>query len=642
MISRRELLSLALAAPFARALTGAEDLPNVHLQILEIAAEQERKRRARFAAVKSPADLAALQKELRDSFLKLLDWTPEAQAAPPTEIVGTIEAEDYVVEKLLYQSRPGYFVPALLYRPRKITGKVPGVISPCGHSPTGKAANSYQILHVNLARRGYIVLTYDPVGQGERSQFWDASKAKSRFNLTCGEHSVLGNPLYLLGTSLARYRIADGIRAIDYLAAHPNVDATRIACVGNSGGGALTSYIAALDPRVHTAAIGCYITTLPRRMGNRIQRDPDSDPEQDIFRFVSEGIDHAGLLALRAPRPTLIASAVLDFFPIEGARESFQEAKALFTTAGAGDRIRQAESPEKHGLGLPLRRAVYGFFEKHLAGKPGPDELDEIPFEPRPAKDLQVTSDGQANLATKSIPMLTLALKDFDSSRVRREPVALRTLLDPDTAGTGYKRTEVVAVTPRHQTLVLLINGNESGDWRDEKEFLDVLRETGYAISIVDPRGVGALRPDLMVKLSYTDPLAGVEENIAYNAFLVGKSLLGMRVADIEACLKAQFATHSAKHVIVCGRADAALLAMFAAAINPKVTHVVLEGLPATFRSYFDPAGRPINAASILPNLLRDYGDIKDVLAAIAPRKVWIAEQPLAKDATKVAEWMGR
>src|SRR5205814_4491721 len=109
-------------------------------------------------------------------------------------------------------------------RPKKSAGLRPAVISPCGHSAVGKAAPAYQILHINLVRRGFVVLTYDPVGQGERSQFWDPTKGKSRFNLVCGEHAVLGNPLYLLGTSLARYRIWDGIRAIDHLTTLQGVD----------------------------------------------------------------------------------------------------------------------------------------------------------------------------------------------------------------------------------------------------------------------------------------------------------------------------------------------------------------------------------------------------------------------------------
>src|SRR4029077_7665467 len=138
---------------------------------------------------------------------RLLDGLPERAGPPPAKKSGQIEADDYVVEKLVYESYPGYFVPALLYKPKKVTSRRPGVLSPCGHSTTGKAADTYQILHINLAKRGYVVLTYNPVGQRERSQFWDADKYRSRFGLGCGEHAVLGNPLYLLGSNLARFRI---------------------------------------------------------------------------------------------------------------------------------------------------------------------------------------------------------------------------------------------------------------------------------------------------------------------------------------------------------------------------------------------------------------------------------------------------
>src|SRR5262249_31185175 len=276
---------------------------------------------------------------------------------------------------------------------------LPGVLSPCGHSAIGKAAPAYQALHVNLAKRGFVVLTYDPVGQGERSQFWDTRRGRSRFNLACGEHAVLGNPLYLLGTSLARFRIADGIRALDYLTKRPEVDPSRIGCVGNSGGGTLTAYIAALDRRVTAAATCCYITTLPRRMGNRIQQDPDADPEQDVWGFVSAGIDHAGLLALCAPRPTLVGSARLGFFPIEGARASFAEAKRLYEVAGVPERVAQVEAAEKHGLTPPLRTAVYAWFERWLGGRAAGPEAGEVAVAPRTAQELAVCPDGQVNLA---------------------------------------------------------------------------------------------------------------------------------------------------------------------------------------------------------------------------------------------------
>src|SRR5205085_1933988 len=154
-----------------------------------------------------------------------LGGLPPSNGVPPARILGKIEAEDYVIEKLVFESSPGYFVSALLYKPKKITGRLPSLISPCGHSAEGKSAATYQILHINLVKRGYIVLTYDPVGQGERSQFWDEEKGKSKCNLACSEHAVLGNPLYLLGGNLARFRISDGIRGLDYLCSLPDVDA---------------------------------------------------------------------------------------------------------------------------------------------------------------------------------------------------------------------------------------------------------------------------------------------------------------------------------------------------------------------------------------------------------------------------------
>src|SRR5262245_16344622 len=268
-LTRRELLCLALAssAGFAAA-QDATQTPDLHQQLLELAARQQRERRERFAAVKTKAELDALQQKLRTDFLDLLGRLHSSDRPPPAHTTRAIEADGYRIEKLAFESWPGYFVPALLYRPTSVGGPWPAVISPCGHSAVGKAAPPYQMLHVNLAKRGIIVLSYDPVGQGERSQFWDATKGASRFNLVCGEHAVLGNPLYLLGSSLARYRVWDGMRAIDYLTSLSDVDPKRIGCVGNSGGGTLTAYISALDPRVAAAAICCYITTLPRRMGN--------------------------------------------------------------------------------------------------------------------------------------------------------------------------------------------------------------------------------------------------------------------------------------------------------------------------------------------------------------------------------------
>jgi hypothetical protein len=116
--------------------------------------------------------------------------------------------------------------------------------------------------------------------------------------------------------------------------------------------------------------------------------------------------------------------------------------------------------------------------------------------------------------------------------------------------------------------------------------------------------------------------LTGVEENLAYNAFLVGKSLIGMRVTDVQAAVQKLTTQAKPSRIVLCGRRDAALVACLTAAIEPSVTHVAMERMPLTYRWYFDPVGRPINAASVIPFFLRDYGDIDDVLTAITPRQM--------------------
>jgi dienelactone hydrolase len=626
-LSRRELLLLGLALSAGARLAPADEAgsDDVHRQLLDLAARYEQERRARFAAVDTKAALEALQQSLRQTFLRLIGDLPEKAGVPPVIATGRIEGEDYLVEKLVFESFPGYFVPALLYKPKRISAPAPGVLSPCGHAAVAKAYPEYQTLHVNLVKRGYVVLTYDPVGQGERSQFWDVANRKTRFNLGCGEHAVIGTALELLGTSLARYRIWDGIRGIDYLTSLPEVDATKVGCVGNSGGGTLTAYITALDPRVAAAAIGCYITTLPRRMGNRIQTDPGSDPEQDIFGFVSEGIDHAGLLALCAPRPTLLASAQLDFFPIEGARESFAEAKRLYEVAGAGERIAMAEAPHPHGLSQPLREAVYGWFGRWLGAGDDPAASREIAVPPRPAAELLVCADGQANVTFRSRPLLPLALEEFrDRPKPPRKTLRDMLRLEPDKG--QVRLTEIEEKAGPGNTLVLCVNGNEAPDWREQADFLQALGRAGHAVAVVDPRGVGPLRPELAIKgRGYTDPIVSVEANIAYNAFLVGRTLLGLRVADVSAAVRHLAALRRPRRLILCGRRDAALVACLAAAVEPAAGGVAVEEMLLSVLPLFAADGYPLNAANILPGLLRDFGDIPDVLDEIGPRKILVA-----------------
>jgi hypothetical protein len=120
-ISRREFLAVgfALVGPSASSLGRPDAIRSrdVHQQILDLAAQQHERRRARFRSVGSKTDLEALQTSLREAFLRLLDGLTAMAGVPAARSMGTIDAGDYVIEKLAYERFPGCFVPALLYRP---------------------------------------------------------------------------------------------------------------------------------------------------------------------------------------------------------------------------------------------------------------------------------------------------------------------------------------------------------------------------------------------------------------------------------------------------------------------------------------------------------------------------------------------
>ena len=296
---------------------------------VDIAWQQDEARRRNWEQITKEEDLLRMQGEIREHLLTMLGGLPKEKTPLNPRITGKIQMDGFHIEKLIFESLPGIYVTALVYAPDDGIKKHPGILVPSGHSTNGK--NHYQALCQRLVQRGYVVISWDPVGQGERSQFWDAKNAKSRYNLICAEHAVLGNLAYLAGTNLARWEIWDGIRAVDYLLTRADVDADRINITGTSGGGFQVAHIAALDTRIKVAVPSCYITALPMRMYNRIFKDPDSDPEQDLYGMISNHVDHAGLLLMMYPRPVMVAAAVLDFFPIEGTRSTVRELTKIYS-----------------------------------------------------------------------------------------------------------------------------------------------------------------------------------------------------------------------------------------------------------------------------------------------------------------------
>lgn len=256
------------------------------------------------------------------------------------EIVGKLQRSGYRVEKLVAQSRPGFYVTGLVFVPDDKAFKPPysAVLVPCGHAEEGKGGQAYLHGATLLAKAGFVSLVFDPVDQGERRQF---PRRK-----TCGMgHNAMGALAMLLGQSGLRVRLWDAMRMLDYLETRPDVDAKRLGVMGNSGGGTMTAMLAAFDDRVAAAAPASYISNL-RRV---VDACGPQDSEQLVFGQLDWGLNHLGLLLLRAPTPMLVNASHDDFFPFDGTLETMHALEAVASRIGAGDRYALVEASGKHG-----------------------------------------------------------------------------------------------------------------------------------------------------------------------------------------------------------------------------------------------------------------------------------------------------
>ena len=220
----------------------------------------------RRVAITSKSDAVAYIALVRGLIQECFGPFPQRTPLNP-RITGIVERETYRIEKVIFESRPEFFVTANLYVPNNRKLPLPGVVGSCGHSTNGKAAETYQAFAQSLARIGYAVLIFDPIGQGERLQYPDAS-LKSKVGAGVHEHLLLGNQQFLVGEFFGSWRAWDGIRALDYLLSRPEVDPKHVGITGNSGGGTMTTWLCGLESRWTMAAPGCFVTTFRRNFEN--------------------------------------------------------------------------------------------------------------------------------------------------------------------------------------------------------------------------------------------------------------------------------------------------------------------------------------------------------------------------------------
>jgi len=264
-----------------------------------------RARGERLKALRTADDVAKYSANVRATLLDIVGGMPDTTAPLNARITRTQQRDGYRIEHLIYESLPGLLVTALVYVPDG-AGPFPAVLGTAGHSDVSKAEPVYQNAWVSFARRGFVVLAYDPPGQGERLEYFDPAKGTSRVGVGTREHSMTGQQLLLTGSHLARYMVQDGRRAMDYLRTRPDVDASRVAVAGNSGGGTQAAYLAAFEPRLAAIVSSCYMTSWQYMW----QTPGPQDAEQVIPGFLSRGLDFGDFALAAVPRGFLISSAI--------------------------------------------------------------------------------------------------------------------------------------------------------------------------------------------------------------------------------------------------------------------------------------------------------------------------------------------
>jgi pimeloyl-ACP methyl ester carboxylesterase len=548
--------------------------------------QQDDERRKQWSGIRTEQDLLAVQRRAEEQLLAMLGGLPSERTPLHPRITGKIQMDGFRIEKLIFESLPGVYVSALVFVPEDGNEKHPAILVPAGHAENGKV--HYQALCQRLVQRGYVVIAWDPVGQGERSQFWDAKAGKSRYNLICAEHAVLGNLAYLAGTNLARWEIWDGIRAVDYLLTRADVDPERINIAGTSGGGFQAAHIAALDHRIKVAVVSCYITALPMRVYNRIFQDPDSDPEQDLYGMISNHVDNAGLLLMMYPRPVFVAAAVLDFFPIEGAHRTVREVTELYSKFQHADRIGMAEGYHGHEFSAENQEAAMNFLD-HFNGLPARRGLP--PVKELDEKSLQCTRTGQVMLEFEDARSLMDVIREYYTQHADLPAKTLKQLYYSDLyprinswfvaefqgeipgreeirwEARGSSQFEGITIDKyvlhhsKYLELPLLYFHKADGvqrpvalwlgktgkataqDWTSLTKYLDA----GYDIVSLDPRGLGETRmaykaasPDdpalaqLDFDRAYVSPVSGVLADYVYNSILTGRPYFLQMIEDVE------------------------------------------------------------------------------------------------------------
>lgn len=409
-----------------------------------------------------------------------------------------------------------------------------------------------------------------------------------------------------------------------------DIDGQRIGAFGCSGGGTVTAYLAALDRRVKAAATACYITAFQDLLAapTGVQ-----EAEQTIPGFIAAGFDFADWVELAAPRDYAIVSTTDDMFPYAGAQRSYEEAKRFYGLYGAADKLRWITGPGGHGALGPIHPEILAFFTRALKGSIEPPSYTRMT--PDKPADLACTSTGQVASSLGGETIVSIIRNRANQIRRDKPATDFRTpagITAPAAAAPqpAYGETSdhgkyrlwdiswdylpcTLAVPNRRGPMpaILMLTGDQPGDFE--------ALAAGHVVLLLPPRpwpaGTEAAK----------SPLQGNFYLLSLRAELVGKTILGMRADDIIAAVDVLYARSEVDRsaITVYGKGALGVAALHAAALDRRITRVVVVDTPKSYREIVDEPLHRNAAEVVVPGVLRHY-DIADLIKAIAPRQVTV------------------
>ncbi|PXX31188.1 acetylxylan esterase [Arenibacter sp. ARW7G5Y1] len=610
--------------------------------------------------LKTAEDWLERQTTVKNKLLEAAGPFPE-KTPLNVQITDVLKKDGFRIEKIIYESVPNNFITGALYIPDGVKKNAPTIFYACGHSREGFRVEIYQHIIINLVKKGFVVFTIDPMGQGERYEYWDEQINQSILPIPDHEHSYAGAQCIISGYSTASYFIWDVIRGIDYLLTRKEVDPNRLGMTGRSGGGNLTAYIGALDDRVLATAPECYITSyeyLYRSRGPQCA-------EQNLYQMVGKGLDHADFIQARAPKPTFIISTTRDFFSIQGTRETFQEVKTMYDALGKPQNLSMIEDDAIHQSTKKNREAMYAFFQKEL-DNPGSNVDMEV--EVPTVKELQISKTGQLNTSfnketifslnkakvAKQEASLLKKRSDYsahlnkivtDAKQISgfKAPSNLKKVIFSGrylsnrilekylVSGSGEYMLPVVLLKPLQNIrneVVLYFDTKGIEHAVQQDSIVSGILDKGYTVLVTDLPGIGELGPGYLKGDSY---IKEVSYNQWFAANLTANSFVGLRSEDILRILHFAEKELNATNIAAISNGALGSELLHAAAFTNNIDKIALIN---PFLSYIDIATTKLYAPSYIPHTVSgaiEKYDLPDLMASLYPRKVLVVD-PMSGD----------